>query len=137
MKRFLIIPLAITLVTSIPVKGQKHYKNFHGQKYCSNNLNFTGGFIAGLFSAKPSTQLITKDICSLNIITRPVNGGWLKTVTSMNMDIETDLLKQDLKTQMVEEIFVKISRRGNWFIDAPRKFKGIISKKLNATYKKI
>jgi hypothetical protein len=28
------------------------------------------------------------------------------------------------------DFFVKISRRGNWFIDAPRKFKGIISKKV-------
>ena len=49
MKRFLIIPLVIALATTIPVKGQNYLKNTYKKKYCSNNLNFAGGFIAGLF----------------------------------------------------------------------------------------
>ena len=131
MKRFLIIPLAITLVTSIPVKGQKNYKNFHGQKYCSNNLNFAGGFIAGLFLSEAFNSANNKRYMffKYNYKTskwRLVEDSYKYEYGYRNRPVEARFENPNGG----RDFFVKISRRGNWFIDAPRKFKGIISKKV-------
>ena len=106
MKRFLIIPLVIALATTIPVKGQNYLKNTYKKNIVQITSTLQADSLQAFFLAKLSIRLMERGICTLNIITGPINGGWLRTTLSTNMGSEICLLKQDLKTQMVEEIFL-------------------------------
>ena len=131
MKRFLIIPLAIALGTTTTFKGQKYFKSTYKQKHCSNNLNFAGGLIAGLFLSEAFSSTNEKRYMYFEYNYR--NDKW--RLVEDNYKYEYGSRNRPIEARFENpnggrDFFVKISRRGNWFIDAPRRLRNILSRKV-------
>ena len=125
---FLIIFLIIFSVNGWTQNKQKHLYN-NGHVSYQQNLSFTGGVIAGLFLNELTTNKrqmyfvynynknkwrLKRDLCNshgFNFLNQTVlarfenpNGG--------------------------RDFFVKINRRGNWFIDAPKRLRKVLKNKV-------
>ena len=111
--------------------GQKNQKHLHNNSNFSyhQNLSFTGGLIAGLFLNE-----LTSNNRQMYFVYNYNKNKWrLKKDFSnhhgFNFFNQTVLARFE-NPNGGRDFFVKINKRGHWFIDAPKRLRKVLKNKV-------
>ena len=134
MKKSILLIAILSIVFSSQVFSQKHNKYFHNHSHATHNqnLNFAGGFIAGLLLNDFFAPSINQR--EMYFVYNYKNNNWrLKKDVGSHFGFhfkKTTLIARFENPNGGRDFFVKINRHGRWFVDAPKKLTQILKRKV-------
>ena len=121
----------LLIIFSVNGSAQNKHKHTHNNAHfsCQKNISFTGGLIAGLFLNE-----LTNNKRQMYFVYNYNKNKWrLKRDVSNNYSLS--FLNQPVVARFENpnggrDFFVKINKRGNWFIDAPKRLRKVLKNKV-------
>ena len=131
MKKSHLFLIIFLIIFSLSGWAQNKHKNPHNTNHfsCQKNMSFTGGLVAGLFL----NELTTNKRQMYFAYNYNKNKWRLKKDFSNSHGL--GFLNQTVVARFENpnggrDFFVRINKRGNWFIDAPKRLRKILKHKV-------
>ena len=131
MKNFHLFLIVFLIIFSINGWAQKNHKQLYNNKHftCQQNLSLPGGIIAGFFLTELSSNKR-----QLYFVYNYNNNKWRLKRDVCNSHglsfLNQTVLARFENPNGGRDFFVKINKRGNWFVDAPKRLRKVLKNKV-------